>query len=452
MKKVELISLFNLSEAEMTRKEQGQLKGESCSCSCTYGCPTLTHVMIKKILIMLLFIVPMLVSCIESINKIDSRSNSINSKTHNDIDQSNLITIDLDEEYPKTSLSIEEIANVEYLQLETTNNAFISSVSNIAMSNKLIIICDRLLGEIFLFDRKGKYLNTISNRGNGPNEYNSISNFCVDFNKEEIYVCDYQLKYRILTYSFEGEFIRSTKLIDRIWPETIYSCDENYFIVLNSNISNTTSSSKTHNPYKIINKNTGKIVDLPIKTELRETNYSLSKKGDIYNYSKINIDQIIKAKDGFIISDFVIDTIYHYKNGNLNPIAIIKKNHSKNNSNLLSSVNLITNKYIFVNVIKKEINNNTKQISETDQRYLFYNKAENRIYETEIYSSDITNSKEMQWDSYGMDLPDGCFIKVFYADRLIDLLENNRIHGKLKEEALILEENSNPILMIVCFK
>lgn len=65
-------------------------------------------------------------------------------------------------------------------------------------------------GNIFLFDRKGKFIRKINRRGNGPEEYIHITGINIDELHEEILVYSNALR-KILVYDLYGNFKRSFK-------------------------------------------------------------------------------------------------------------------------------------------------------------------------------------------------------------------------------------------------
>ena len=72
--------------------------------------------------------------------------------------QSQLPVIDVNKEYPVKRIDIHEIAEVEYIPLQTTEESLIQIVSNKALSENYIIIFD-IIQRVFLFstDRGTSY-------------------------------------------------------------------------------------------------------------------------------------------------------------------------------------------------------------------------------------------------------------------------------------------------------
>jgi hypothetical protein len=106
---------------------------------------------------------------------------------------SSLLVIDIVEgiEDPGSKVFLSEVAeNMEYVQLETTDECVIGKSYDVFFSEKHIVVCDqhRERNVLFLFDRTGKYIRTISGRGQGPGEYLSID--YLDLTDDKLFVWD----------------------------------------------------------------------------------------------------------------------------------------------------------------------------------------------------------------------------------------------------------------------
>lgn len=84
-------------------------------------------------------------------------------------------------------------AQARLIPLETTDNAQIRRIDGICASGDTLFLWDRLQKKIFIYDMNGKFIHTIQDIGNGPNEYVSISDICV-YNKQLL--CLYELPHK----------------------------------------------------------------------------------------------------------------------------------------------------------------------------------------------------------------------------------------------------------------
>ena len=404
--------------------------------------------------IFFLFFLLFIISCSNSKQKTTDATGLDKSKT-SAIDSSGMnnefgiIEIMADGDYPEKTINLEDIAEVRYVPLETTDQSLIQGIHKMATSENKIIICDLAQNRVFIFDKEGHLITSINKEGPGPQEYSSIQNFAVDFQKEEIYICDYPLKYRILTYSFEGDFIRESKLDQKIWPSILYNYDENHLIAYD-NYNMESSEKANKQPYSLINKGNGQVSPLPLTIENRKSNRVMTSDGDKFMSFSIDIDPMIKTDDGVVISDFALDTIYKYTDHKLIPIGVRKNLGQKD----LSSFCAYSSNYSFFNIVKMEVDEkNIKNApSEVDAKFFFLDRKSSSISEVKIQMSDVITKKDIRWDCYGRDLHESGVTRTFKASTLMKLLKEHRLNGKLKEIASKLGEDDNPVLMLAKFK
>ncbi|WP_106832273.1 6-bladed beta-propeller [Parabacteroides pacaensis] len=99
--------------------------------------------------------------------------------------------------------------DLEYIPLETTDSSIvaISSVTTMAVSDKLIIIGARNV-PLKAFDKKsGRYIGQIGSIGGGPTEYPNGTNFQIDPKTNKIYVRVTNNKYQC--YDASGKFLKT---------------------------------------------------------------------------------------------------------------------------------------------------------------------------------------------------------------------------------------------------
>ena len=87
--------------------------------------------------------------------------------------------IDVNEEYPEKEIFLQDVADIEYIPLET-NEEMLFQGTIAAVSDKGILGVSQQGGKLFLFDRDGKAKNLICRKGDGPEEYNVIQRVDVD--------------------------------------------------------------------------------------------------------------------------------------------------------------------------------------------------------------------------------------------------------------------------------
>ena len=92
-----------------------------------------------------------------------------------------LVTINVSKDYPEKELILQDIMDVEYIALETTDE-FITHGNVMDIGEKFIIVKNNTNdGNIFIFDRKtGKAIRKINRLGQGVEEYPGIAGITLD--------------------------------------------------------------------------------------------------------------------------------------------------------------------------------------------------------------------------------------------------------------------------------
>ena len=103
------------------------------------------------------------------------------------------------------------VDSIGYIHLETSDECLIGEVSDAILTESHIFIFDKYKQTIWIFDRKGNYLSSISKRGNGPEEYANIGQIDYDKKEQMIAILDTWTK-SILYYNLNGDFIKRIEL------------------------------------------------------------------------------------------------------------------------------------------------------------------------------------------------------------------------------------------------
>ena len=96
------------------------------------------------------------------------------------------IRIDMNQAYPEKTICLQEVANVKYIPLETTDDALFNGTL-VNLSSQGIAGFNKKEGDILVFDGNGKVISSFNHLGQGPNEYPQIFHLDVDWKQKEIY-------------------------------------------------------------------------------------------------------------------------------------------------------------------------------------------------------------------------------------------------------------------------
>ncbi len=97
----------------------------------------------------------------------------------------------------------------DIIRLETDNDCLLNGVQQVEVVDSLFVVLD-YSNKLFVFDRNGRFKNTISSRGEGPGQYAVISGFYIRDDSGIVILDDY--KSCLKEFSLNGRFIGSTPI------------------------------------------------------------------------------------------------------------------------------------------------------------------------------------------------------------------------------------------------
>lgn len=109
------------------------------------------------------------------------------------------------------------INDVEIVQLQDTN-VYITQISKVESMDSNLYILDSKRDVIHIFTEEGKYINTISHKGHGANEYLELNDFFVDRENHTVNVLS-RLNKKLFVYDKEGKNLLRTETL----PKTFFN-------------------------------------------------------------------------------------------------------------------------------------------------------------------------------------------------------------------------------------
>lgn len=365
-------------------------------------------------------------------------------------------TIDLTKTYPKKTLQIEDIADVEYIPLETKDDVLVSRFQRAVVLDKQIILQNHMQGDVFVFDRKGKFQSSFNHKGNGPGEYMQILSFSADADAKEIFIQDHPAQKRIQVYSFEGKFKRSLPINKQLTLGGIYNYDDTYlFADWFAQVYDPENKSKLNDrPYLLIDKKSGDITPLPQKIKNQETGRHRVKKGNGSKTLKFPVCRVMQAGD-VVISDYGLDTTCIYANGKMIPLLVRNVAEAKKKGDvILSTILAKSDRYVIVdNLNKKEqvekIMNGAKEAVSTQ---LLCDMKKGTIHDSKLQLSTMPDQDISINNFILFEDANQMLLNVGSNDELIELYEDSKLKGRLKDIVSKLKMDDNPVLVLATFK
>ncbi len=246
--------------------------------------------------------------------------------------KSEIPVVDVTKSYPKKEIVLQDIADVEYIPLETRDDVLIDNHYQVCtISLDSLLVGNPEEGSIFLFDSQGKVLQKFNRKGQSGTEYKEIWGLYYDKEAHEIIVLDYPHKYRFQIYDDEGNYKRTVPINKKyeFRSTEIINYDNEAFLCYD-NVKNTfgkvkDSSDKLESPYVLISKKDGtELGQLPLTCSKRITPFVVIKypNGAVAS-SSVYLQSITIDSPNFILSEISKDTIYSYaQDKKLKPIMI----------------------------------------------------------------------------------------------------------------------------------
>ena len=330
---------------------------------------------------------------------------------------------------------LQDFMDVEYIPLETTDE-FICQGFIQAIGKDMIIAKNRSNdGNIYIYNREGKALRKINRKGQG------------DEDNSEIFVNDMH-SIKILVYDLEGNFRRSLRHKGDFLFFEMFNFDRENLICHDAFNDNNSLAFHTGHSFMLVSKQDGSItkeIQIPFKEKksiVMRTKDETT--GMTYAYLPSCVYPIIPYFNNYLLMELSADTLYTYSQDHTMKPAIVRVPSVQSMMPevfLLPSV--LTDRYYFMGTVKKEYG-----FPGID---LVYDKKEKTIFKYTVYNNDYSSKEEV----YMKSLPGNeeiASILYLEAPKLVEDHERGRLKGRLKEIAASLDEESNPVIMLIKHK
>jgi len=360
--------------------------------------------------------------------------------------QDALITVDVTASYPEKELILQDFMYVEYIPLET-NNEFVTSGVVMAIGNKFILVKNRSNdGDIFIFDRNtGKALRKINRMGKGPEEYSHITDIVLEEEKNEIFINSMTMK-KIFVYDLFGNFKRSFKHTEDARYTNVFNYDTDNLICYNELVYYKEGENRGSESYHvIISKQDGTITrNITIPFDVIKAPVVKEGGGTVVT----SVPPIIPYHDTWLLVETSSDTVYNYipKENKLTPFLV---KSPTSNPEILLTMGTLTDRYYFMKTIKKEYDFTKGRGFPIAG--LMYDRQANAVFNPTVINGDYVKRKTVSMTSHPVKSKIATF-QILLAYNLVKAFKDNGLKGKLKEIAAELNEESNPVIMVMKYK
>ena len=371
-----------------------------------------------------------------------------------------LITVDVNGNYPQKELILQDFLDVEYIPLETTDDfvsmGFIQDIGKEIILDRTLL-SSGLISEILLFDKTGKGLRKIDRRGQGPEEYVIIgTTVLLDEENNEIYV-NASSPRQMFVYDLLGNFKRNLPWMieNYIFSET-KNFDRDHLICYfdaHNYVATFPEREQVNNLYWIISKQDGSImkeIEIPYKQRKVASIPSTVVNGELIARSVfIRQKKLTPYHNSWVLFEPSSDTIYRYlPDHRLIPFIARTPSIQSMDPEIFLLPGLLTDRYYFMQFVVKKNDNGVFPMTD-----MAYDKQENTLFEVAVLNDDFTDKRPVHmWHeetvSVLIDGEDIIYAEKLEALELVEAYKNGQLKGKLKEIAAGMDEEDNPVIMV----
>ena len=366
---------------------------------------------------------------------------SMSGCTQKNENNSDLIHINVSAAYSEKVINLNEIAEIEFLQLEMHDDFLFRGLPRVITSDK-IIFGEFSSGDILVFSRDGKPISRFNRRGGGPEEFPSLMRLVYDETTNEIFV---QSPTRIMVYSLTGEFKRTIPLLEESSLGVLVSFNSEYLLLYDRNNIYPT-------PFSLISKNDGSVetVDMPNGNKIDDVVVFRSGERNITMLPPMH--HIIWYNDGFLLNNYATDTIFFLsQNRVLSPFLI--RTPELHSTNLITLSGFVeAGNYQFFQTTRHRIENRDGRYF-LPETFLMRDKTTGSIYRQRIIFDDF-RGREISISHATIANTQNSRIGLISLDltELQDANDTGRLSGRLKEIVENSDEDGNNVFMLLHFK
>lgn len=363
-----------------------------------------------------------------------------------------LPVIDFSKDYSLKKMRLQDMANIEYVPLETSDDILLSDKAVLsAVTDKYILMHETQRGDIFIFDRTtGKLQFHFNHLGQSGQEYQWINTGTIfDEKKEEIYVCSQALQ----VYSLKGEYKRTLKINTFENKMKIFNYDDKSLLVYDDVIIEPRRADKTKkDPYRLVSKKDGSLVSvLGIHLPKRFSNAIPQRlEGNMWRTYQFYYPENMYYGSNLMIMNLSSDTLYQLSpDKGLIPLLTRKPSVYASDPRNIWIPFLTTDKFMLIGTFVLDFTKKGGQFK--FWMYDFKTRETSRV-------SIVDAEYDKPW-SQGKWSPEASpsIVKNMVAElksaaSVMEANKGKRLKGNGSKVAKTLVEDDNPVVRIIKFK
>ena len=363
-----------------------------------------------------------------------------------------LPVVDVSKNYSLEKLNLQDMASVEYVPLETTDDILLSGNAALsAVGDKYILVHEFQLGDIYLFDRHtGKLKSHFNHKGGSGMEYTWIKNGTIlDEKAEEIYVCSQFIQ----VYSLEGKYKRTLKINCFDHDMSILNYDDQSLLIYDDIVIEPGREKETtHTPYRFISKKDGSPMGtLDIYFPQRVPLAIAQQEGNMWRPYKFSYPCNARFGDDLMLMNVSSDTLYKLSpQKRLTPIFTRTPSVYASKLRNIWMPLLTTDKFMLFGTFVIDFNSTGGKIPK-----FMYDFKTGQVKRVSIIDHELNYGIRgpREWDSgSGTAIAKNKSAEFVSAPAMLEAYQKKRLKGNGNEVAKNLLEDDNQVVRILTFK
>lgn len=360
--------------------------------------------------------------------------------------KNDLLEFDVTADYPKKTLDIRDVADVEYrvLKSDTLYTKFFY------LTDKYILTMNVPERSYQIFDRQGNFISEISKSGGGPEDYYSLGMQFVDDATNEVFIFSFPDKIQV--YDIYGNYKRTLRVYEANTVNAVNFSLENMAVWRDYIIFYDKSS--TEDPYILLSKTTGDKLQIPMHlTEIvKTTGEKALEDGMIATLASDHTSNVACGENLYLTSPST-DTIYVCKPDlTYTPYFVRKPSVHKMEIPILLSGFIDTQNLAFFSTEELEFDFDT--FEDNEKKNYILDKEQGEFFEIAVENPDYEGQKILLSPAeilYRGGIQQSSNPKVgviaLDAEELLDADKDGKISGQLKEVLGTL--NDEPFVLMI---
>ena len=364
---------------------------------------------------------------------------------------SELLVADKNVDCPKQEIYLEDIADVDYIPLVTTDSILVNDYPPESVTPEGIAVRGGQQGELLLLDPTGqKLVGRVCRCGQGPEEYTVIYRCVVDWQRREVYIADYT---HLKAYDFAGNYLRTLLTKEEIPMLDIRNLNADQLLCARER----ENCETPYRPYFTLSKADGRVdtltsIELPRFIASNRT--VLSNDGRSYNAHAF-LPLLVGCADRMWLTALALDTIFQINpDRSLLPVMAPLRAPTRDEEAPLLHFRGINDRYVWLSWVRRNVTVQLEHMEagmrEDLKIYMYDRKAQ--TWCEPAYRCRAWSGFEPRY-IFTDPLPYGYGLVMLNAMDLVEAYQNDELADeRLREIASTLREDDNPVLMRLKFK